>query len=90
MLLKSTLASIPNYYLSLVTIPRSVARVIEARFRNFLWNDDVDHHNYHLVDWKSICKPLSCGGLEVQSIRDHNKVLLAKWLWRFGVEQESL
>lgn len=35
-LLKSTLASIPNYYLSLFTIPGSVAGVIEARFRNFL------------------------------------------------------
>lgn len=26
----------------------------------------------------------------MQSLKDHNRVLLAKWLWRFGVKQESL
>lgn len=26
----------------------------------------------------------------MRSIRSHNRVLLAKWLWRFGVERESL
>lgn len=90
MFLKATLASIPNYYLSLLTIPGSIAGVIEVRFRNFLWNDEMDHHRYHLVDWNSICRSLGCGGLGVRSIREHNRVLLVKWLWRFGVEQESL
>lgn len=88
-LLKSTLASIPNYYLSLLTIPSSVASVIETRFRNFLWNDLEDHQRFHLVDWKSICRPLGYGGLGIRSIKDHNMVLLAKWLWRFGMENES-
>lgn len=49
-----------------------------------------DHHRFYLVDWKSICRPLGCGGLGVRFIRDHNRVLLVKWLWRFRVEKESL
>lgn len=30
------------------------------------------------------------GGLGIKRIRTHNKALLAKWLWRFRVEQDSL
>lgn len=89
-LLNSTLAFIPNYYMSLFTIPRAVANDMEAKFRNFRWNDSGDHHRYHLVDWNSICRPVSCGGLGLRSIRDHNRVMLAKWLWRYGMEKENL
>lgn len=49
-LIKSVLASIPNYYLSLFTIPASVAKRIESNFRNFLWNDLEVGRKYHLVD----------------------------------------
>lgn len=49
-LMKSTLASIPNYHLSLLTILGSVVLAIKARFRNFLWNDREDNHRFHLVD----------------------------------------
>lgn len=62
-MLKATLASIPNYYLSLFSILRSVAERIESFFRKFLWNDEEELHRYHLVDWKSVCIPMSEGGL---------------------------
>lgn len=78
-LLKSTLASIPNYYLSSFTIRGAVANDIKVKLRNFLWNDMKNQHRYHLVEWKTICKPLGCGGLGVRSIREHNKVMLANW-----------
>lgn len=78
-LLKTTLVSIPNYYLSLFTIPVSVANKIESFFRKFLWNDSKDYHRYLLVDWKTICTPMDGGGLRVRSIKSHNRVLLAKW-----------
>lgn len=79
-LLKSTFASIPNYFLSLFTIPGSVANDIKTQFWNFLWNDAGEHHRYHLMDWKTSCRPLGYGGLGIRSIRDHNRVMLAKWL----------
>lgn len=49
-----------------------------------------DHHRYHLVAWKSICRPLGCGGLGLRSIKDHNRVILATWFWRYGMAKESL
>lgn len=48
--LKSTLVSIPNYYLSLFTIVRVVANDIESKFHKFLWNDSGDQHQYRLID----------------------------------------
>lgn len=54
-LIKSTLASIPIYYLSLFTILASVAKEMGVNFRNFLWNDCMEDKKYHLVDWKVVC-----------------------------------
>lgn len=64
-----------------------MARRMETYFRNFLWNDVDELHRYHLVDWNSVCLPMDCGGLGVRSSNNHNRVLLAKWLWRFGSEK---
>lgn len=38
----------------------------------------------------SICKLILDGGLGICKLRVHNWVLLAKWIWWFGVERGSL
>uniref|UniRef100_A0A2N9HQT2 Reverse transcriptase domain-containing protein n=1 Tax=Fagus sylvatica TaxID=28930 RepID=A0A2N9HQT2_FAGSY len=89
-LLKSTLASLPTYFLSLFTIPVSVARRIEKLQRNFLWGGMGDIQKYHLVSWDQICSPIPYGGLGVKNLILFNKALLGKWLWRFGAEESHL
>ena len=42
-LLKSTLSSLPTYYLSLFTIPTHVANKIEKLQRDFLWGNSKTH-----------------------------------------------
>ena len=49
-LLKSTLSSIPTYFLSLFTIPTHVANKIERLQRDFLWRDSRNH----LVGWDKV------------------------------------
>lgn len=44
----------------------------------------------HLVKYEKTCEPLDQGGLGIRSLKETNKALLAKWLWRFGSEQEAL
>lgn len=43
-----------------------------------------------LVRWDQVQKPTEEGGLGLFSIKDKNRVLLAKWIWRFQVEESAL
>ena len=63
-LLKSTLSSLPTYYLSLFTIPTHVANKIERVQRDFLWGDSKTH----LVGWDRVCALLKNGGVRNKEI----------------------
>jgi hypothetical protein len=89
-LLKSTLSSLPTYFLPLFTIPVSVARRLERLQRNFLWGDLGEVSKHHLVRWEVVCSPVKDSGLGVRKPVDFNKALLGKWLWRFGLEEHCL
>jgi exonuclease III len=89
-LLKSTLSSLPTYFLSLFPIPVSVAKRIERLQRNFLWGGMGEEHKIHLVAWDKICSPKQQGGLGVRKLIPFNLALLGKWLWRFGSEESHL
>lgn len=44
----------------------------------------------HLVSWEVVGKPVNQRGLEIGNSRLHNKAPLAKWLWWFTLDPESL
>ena len=90
MLLKSTLSSLPTYYLSLFTIPKSMATRLESIQRNFLWESSEGSFKYPLVAWEKVCLPVEMGGLGLRSVVSFNQVLLGKWLWRYGHEVSHL
>jgi hypothetical protein len=71
-LIKSTLANLPTYYLSLFPILGSVATRIEKLQRDFLSGGMGEEFKYHLVSWSKVYTPISEG----------------KWLWRFGIERD--
>ena len=90
MLLKSTLLSLPTYFLSLFTIPKAVAARLESIQRNFLWGSSEGSFKYLLVAWENVCLPVRMGGLGIRSVVPFNQVLLGKWLWRYGHEVTHL
>jgi hypothetical protein len=85
-LIKSTLSNLPTYMLSLFPIPADVANRIEKIQRDFLWGGLNDEAKFHLVDWETVCSPISEGGLGIRNVRKFNQALLGKWLWRFAHE----
>ena len=88
-LIKSTLASIPIYLLSLIRIPKSVAKRIEKLQREFLGGGSLEG-KAHLINWKLVCSPKEEGGLGIRKIDLLNKALLGKWIWRYAYEKDNL
>ncbi|RVW35996.1 putative ribonuclease H protein [Vitis vinifera] len=89
-LIKSTMASIPLYQMSLFRMPKSVARRLEKLQRDFLWGGGNLERKVHLVNWEVVCTEKEKGGLGLRKLIPLNKVLLGKWIWRFACEKENL
>lgn len=54
-LIKSTLSSLPTYFLTVFPIPVSVAKRLEKLERDFLWEGMLEERKYHLVKWDIRC-----------------------------------
>ena len=89
-LIKSTLASLPIYQLSLVRMPIFIAKQLEQLQRNFLWGGGTLNKKPHLVNWDVICSNKGQGGLGLRSLTSLNKALLGKWIWRFSSEEDCI
>ena len=89
-LIKSTLASIPIYQLSLFRMPKLVAKRLEKLQRDFLWGGGSLERKIHLIYWEVVCTQKEKGGLGIRKIDLLNKALLGKWIWRFAFEKEIL
>ena len=88
-LLKSTLSSLPTYFLSLFSIPQAVANRLERIQRNFLWGSSEEAFKYPLVAWNKVCWLVEkVWGFE--RLVCLIKPLLGKWLWQFGSETNHL
>ncbi|KAK2639207.1 hypothetical protein Ddye_027002 [Dipteronia dyeriana] len=89
-LIKSVLNSIPTYFMSVFRMPIGVVNKIERLQRSFLWGDGIEKRKIHAVDWASVCNNNTSGGLGIGRMVDKNVSLLAKWVWRFGFDRNSL
>ena len=65
-LIRSTLAILPIYFMSLFPIPRSVKMRIERIQRNFLWGGGVLERRPQLVKWEVVCRDKESGGLGIK------------------------
>ena len=88
-LIKSTMASLPIYNMSLFRMPKSVANRLEKLQRDFLWGGGSLERKVHLINWEVVCTQKEKGGLGIRKIDPLNKALLGKWLWRFAIEKDN-
>ena len=89
-LIKSTLASLPIYFMSLFWMPRRVRLRLEKIQRDFLWEGGSLEKKPHVVNWDIVCLDKRKGGLRVRRLNSLNKTLLCKWIWRFAKERDAL
>ena len=86
-LIKSTLSSLPTYYLSLFPIPSSVALCIDKIQRDFLWGGIGEGKKFHLINWHQVCQPFKSGGLGFRNIRVFNRALLGNGFGDMGLRR---
>ena len=70
-LIKSTISSLPTYFLSLFPLPVSIANKLKKIFGGGGGGGLVHNgeHKFHLVNWSTLCKPIQQGGLGIRSIK---------------------
>ncbi|RVW43437.1 putative ribonuclease H protein [Vitis vinifera] len=61
-LIRSVLASMPIYHMSLFRMPKAVARRLDKVQRDFLWGGGSEVKKAHLIKWEAICEAKSNGG----------------------------
>ncbi|KAE8665942.1 hypothetical protein F3Y22_tig00112523pilonHSYRG00172 [Hibiscus syriacus] len=88
-LIKTVLANLPVYLMSIFPMPKAIADQINSRIVNFIWNSNSER-SIHWIKWDTICKPKSHGGLDFFDVNIRNRSLLNKWIWRYSVENDSL
>ena len=89
-LIKSILASMPLYQLSLFRMPKVVARRLEKLQRDFLWGGGSTERKAHLVNWERVCVGKEKGGLGLRKLVHLNKALHGKWVWRFARAKKEM
>ncbi|GMJ01970.1 hypothetical protein like AT4G29090 [Hibiscus trionum] len=70
-------------------MPVAVKKLLTSLITKFLWGS-MDRKTIHWISRDTILRPKSCGGLGLVNFAGRNRALLSKWVWRFGVEQNSL
>ncbi|XP_034710620.1 uncharacterized protein LOC117933367 [Vitis riparia] len=88
-LIRSTLASMSIYLMSLMRIPRVVRLRLEKIQRDFLWGGGALEKRSHLVKWDVVRSHKRKGDLGIINFSILNRALLCKWSWRFAAERES-
>ena len=89
-LLKSYLASIPVYLLSVIKFPKWVIGNINSQMANFLWNDQEDKHRYHLTNFKSLAQKKEYGGWGITDLSCLNMSLLSSWINRYQLADDTI
>lgn len=89
-LIKAVTSSLSVYTMQTVKLSITICNKIDNLNKSFLWGHDVSESKVHLVNWDTICSPISRGGLGVQKTQSMNRALLAKAAWRLHSEGSGL
>ena len=81
-LLKSILWSIQVYWSAIFILPSKVINEIEAKLRAFLWSGAELNVRKAKVAWRDVCVPKKEGGLGIMRLKEWNRAMMMKHVWR--------
>ena len=86
---RSTLSSLPIYFLSFLHFSRWVKLRLDQIHRDFLWGEGTLDKKPYIVNFYCL-RRYKGRGLGVRCLSKLNRALLCKWSWRFAHEREGL
>ncbi|XP_042479723.1 uncharacterized protein LOC122060672 [Macadamia integrifolia] len=86
-LVRSAIAGIPNHSFAIYWWPTSLLATIERWMRNFIWTGGIEFAKKITIKWDALCKPKEEGGLGIRRLKDTNKAMLCKLVWRIKHEK---
>lgn len=89
-LIKSIAQAIPVFAMSFFRIPKKMCDCISEAIARFWWGDDENHRRIHWKAWWRMCIPKQRGGLGYRDLYCFNQAMLAKHIWRFLCDPDSL
>lgn len=89
-LIKAVAQAIPTYYMSCFMLPKGLCTKIEKAICSFWWGTTDKNKKMHWVSKKKLFRSKHSGGLGFKTLRDFNLAMLAKKVWRFYTNPNSL
>ena len=89
-LCKSVLGSLGVFLFSLFKAPAKVLDKLERLRKYFFWGAKDGCRKIAWVAWDKVLNNKDHGGLGIGSLKAQNLALLARWWWRFKVEDGTL
>ncbi|CAN1745014.1 Protein DETOXIFICATION 42 [Linum perenne] len=80
-LASSVLNAIPSFVMQTAFLPVHVCEAIDKKVRDFIWGSVQGGRKIHNINWETVCKPKSLGGMGLRSARDLNRAFLMKIVW---------
>lgn len=76
--------------MSFIPIPSELLKVLDSLRRNFLWQEKKIEKGFNRVTFPVVQQISKSGGLGVRNLKEYNKSILSKWLWRYNQEDHAL
>ncbi|KAK3193242.1 hypothetical protein Dsin_024552 [Dipteronia sinensis] len=80
-LIISVLSSLQVFWASYLCLPIKILKIIERKFRSFLWKGVEGDSKGAKISWSDICLPKKEGGLGIKDLSSWNKALMIRHLW---------
>jgi hypothetical protein len=82
--IKAIIAGMTNYAMCALKVHMTCLDHVEKSSRVFLWHGkEINKCGKCLVKWEKVCLPKNAGGLGVLNLREQNKALMIKNLFKY-------